>query len=413
MSKRMNSILDKYGKIIFWLCMIIAQYIGALLFKDLADVSQWFVQSDRETTMWVWYNRNLLAITAVVVVGIMAYLKYTRRDIVGNLTLSVLGLVFAFTFYSGMINPHLMMRDRMSDGHFVSVEEGKKYLRPHESVIVMEVNGKARAHSDKQLLRPHVAGKPASTEQDNVVMTYCGLTNLGMAFIPEIDGKPLDLAPANQLRNNLVMWDRNTDEPVQQLWGQKEQDRNMGNESKMQEWPTFRMPFNRFAEAYPQGEVFVNDYLVEDMRPTFWENPFLAVYDPIMEFIFKQAIAYQSYYDEPVFPTLEYNDHRLPSKEKVWGLNVGDDFVAYTEHFVRLQDQPINTQIGGKDIVISYDAQYESLGFYYNNTKQEIEHINFFGETALGKLDRIETVKAGAYWIIWSDFFPKTDLNRL
>ncbi|MCG7499573.1 DUF3179 domain-containing protein [Vibrio sp. Of7-15] len=409
----MKAIIDRHGKKIFWVCMIIAQYIGALLFKDLADVSQWFVQSDRETTMWVWYNRHALALTAIVTVGMAAYLKYVKRDIVGNVTFASLAILFAFTFYSGMINPHLMMRDRMDNGHFVSVEEGAKYLQPHESVIVIDVNGQARAHSDRQLLRPHVAGTEAELGSDHVVMTYCGLTNLGMAYIPEINGQALDLAPANQLRNNLVMWDRNTGEPIQQLWGQKESDRNNGTEAKMQEWPTFRMPFERFVEAYPDGEVFVNDYLVEDMRPTFWGNPFLAIYDPIMEFIFKLAIAYQSYYDAPTFPTVEYKDQRLPSKAKVWGMNIGDDYVAYTERFVRMQNAPINTTIGGQNVVITYDEQYESLGVYYNNTGKQIDKISFYGQTEHGNLERVETVKAAAYWIIWADFFPSTDVNRL
>ncbi|KDM91286.1 DUF3179 domain-containing (seleno)protein [Photobacterium galatheae] len=409
----MKTFLEKHAKKIFWLCMIIAQYIGALLFKDLADISQWFVQSDRETTMWVWYNRHGIAIIALLAFGVMIGLKYIQRNIIGNKTFITLGLIFAFSFFSGMMNPHLMMRDRMHNGHFVSVEAAKKYLRPHESVIVMEIHGKARAHSDKQLLRPHVAGKPVTEGQDNVVMTYCGLTNLGMAYIPEINGKPLDLAPANQLRNNLVMWDRHSGEPVQQLWGQHEADRNHGLPSKMKEWPTFRMPFERFAEAYPDGEVFVNDYLVADMRPTFWENPFLAVYDPIMESIFKLAISYQAYYDEPTFPTVEYKDMRLPSKEKVWGLNIGEDYVAYTERFVRMQPNPINVAIGEQNIVLHFDETYESLGIFYNHTGKDIQDINFFGETEFGKLARVETVKAGAYWIIWADFFPQTDVNRL
>lgn len=28
----------------------------------------------------------------------------------------------------------------------------------------------------------------------------------------------------------------------------------------LKQWPTFRMPFAKFTLAYPQGEVFLNDY---------------------------------------------------------------------------------------------------------------------------------------------------------
>lgn len=408
----MKDIFDIHAKKIFWLTMLIAQMLGFLLFKDLADVSQWVVQSPRETTMWVWYNRWAIAFGVIVTMAIAGYLKYRQRDIVGNKVFITLTLFLCFTFYSGMINPHIMMRARMDDGVFVSIEEAQKYVKPYESVIVLEINGQARAHSDKQLLRPHVAGN-GELGGENVVMTYCGLTNLGMAYTPEINGQQLDLAPMSQLENNLIMFDKNSGEPIQQLWGQTESDYHAGSAARMREWPTFRMPFEKFAEAYPDGEVYVNDYLVEDMRPTFWDNPFLAIYDPMMELIFKLAVAHQATNEEPTFPTLDHIDTRLPSKALIHGLNIGNDYVAYTEEFVKEQAQPINTAIGGKAVVISYNKEFKSLGIFYNTTGKQITDIDFFGQTQHGKLPRVETVKAGAFWVIWANFFPETDINRV
>ena len=407
----MNTTFDKPAKIFFWISMLIAQGLGALLFKDLADISQWIIQSPRENTMWVWYNRWPIATGALTALVLASYFKYKNRQVIGNKTFIALTLMFCFTFYSGMINPHIMMRARMDNGVFLSVTQATKYVESNESVIVLEINGKARAHSDQQLLRPHVVGN-GKLGGENVVMTYCGLTNLGMAYSPEINGQPLDLAPMSQLENNLVMYDKNSGEPIQQLWGQQESDINSGSTAKMREWPTYRMPFNKFAQAFPDGEVFVNDYLVKDMKPTFLENPFLAIYDPFMELIFNHAIQDQATSVDPTFPTIKHIDTRLPSKEKIYGLNVGDDFVAYTKDFVMEQAAPINVNIGGKEVVISYDNEYESLGIFYNNTGKSISEINFFGETSFGKLPRVETVKAGAYWIIWANFFPETHINR-
>ncbi|MEJ2763396.1 DUF3179 domain-containing protein [Photobacterium sp. MCCC 1A19761] len=399
-------------KKVFWISMLIAQISAGFLFKDLADISQWIIQSPRESTMWVWYNRYLLATVGLAAVVIVFVLKYRQRDIIGNKPFIFLSLLFCFHFYSGMINPHIMMRARMDNGVFLTIEQAAKYYEPDESVIVLEINGQARAHSDKQLLRPHVAGN-GELGGENVVMTYCGLTNLGMAYTPEINGQALDLAPMNQLENNLVMYDKNSGEPIQQLWGQKEADRNSGSDAKMREWPTFRMPFEKFAKAYPDGEVFVNDYLVSDMKASFWENPFLAIYDPIMELIFDHAIVDQATNVDPTFPTIKHIDPRLPNKEIIYGLNVGDDYVAYTEKFVKKQTQPMNTTIGGQNVVISYDHDFESLGIFYNPTGQKITEIDFYGQTQYGKLPRVETVKAGAYWIIWANFFPETDINRV
>ena len=44
----------KITKLSFWLLMIAAQVGGFFLFKDLADISQWLVQSSREFIMFIW-----------------------------------------------------------------------------------------------------------------------------------------------------------------------------------------------------------------------------------------------------------------------------------------------------------------------------------------------------------------------
>ena len=396
----------------FWASMLTALIISGYLFKDLADISQWIIQSERATTLWVWYNRNVLAVASLIALTVAFLIKFYHRTVIGPKALALLTLLFAFQFYSGFINPHLMMRERQHDGLFVSVIEAQKYLEPDESVIVLEINGHARAHADAHLLRPHVAGY-GDLGGENVVMTYCGLTHLGMAVTPEIDGKPLDLRPITQLENNLVLADRNTNEPIQQLWLQKEADVVSGNMSRMKEWPSFRMPFSKFAEAYPEGEVFINDYLAEDLKPGFFQNPFLAIYDPIMDAIFNHSIAHQASSVEPTFPTIQHRDDRLPTKEKVWAFNLGNDYVAYTEDFVRHHGNLINTTVGGMYVVIAYDEYFESLGVYYNHTGEQVDEIDFFGNVKSGRLLRVETLKAGAYWIVWANFFPNTDINRI
>jgi hypothetical protein len=393
--------------------MLVALGGAFMIFKDLADISQWLVQSSRETTMAVWYNRIPITVISVAafVIGSAVWLK--TKVGVGKKVYAAFFLMFSASMFSGMINPYIMMRPRHEGSVFVDVERARQYLRADESVIVYEIDGVARAHADAQVLRPHVAGGDPVNGQE-VVMTYCGLTNLGMAFIPEIDGQKLDLAPITQLENNLVLVDHNSGEPIQQLWGQTEADVVAGTDRGMAEYPTFRMPFERFAAAYPDGEVFINDYLVKDMRPGFLENPFLFSYDRAVEFIFNTAIDFQREKEAPVFPTIDHYDDRLPNKALVWAFDVNGDYVAYTEEFVRDNNNMVNATIGGEDIVIAWDEQYQSLGVYYNLTGEEVIEINFFGETDTGTVfPRVETVKAGAYWVVWANFFPETDLNRV
>ena len=97
---------------LFWFSMIAAVIISGYLFKDLADISQWIIQSERTTTIWVWYNRNILAVVCLILLAVALAIKYRHRYVAGPKTVMALTLLFAFQFYSGFVNPHLMMRER-------------------------------------------------------------------------------------------------------------------------------------------------------------------------------------------------------------------------------------------------------------------------------------------------------------
>ncbi|MGR5177106.1 DUF3179 domain-containing (seleno)protein [Vibrio parahaemolyticus] len=391
--------------------LAVSLYYSFLLFRDLADISQWVIQTERKKTLTSWYQRKkLIAFGSGAL--LVSWLVWGLTDNLLSFTMiSIISIINAAMLFSGAINPELMMRGRQGNGLFVDVQEGKKYVDSNESVIVTVVNGDARAHSDKQMLRPHVASNGLQGGE-NVVMTYCGLTNLGVAFNPEIDGVPVKLRPMTQLKNNLVLADEVSGEPIQQLWGQKEVDVLQNNASKMSEVPTFRMPYHRFVEVFPEGSVYVNDYLAEDLRTSFWMNPFKFCYDRCIELIFRASVRYQHTSPKPVFPTIKNIDGRLPSKDLVWGFNIDDDYVAYTEAFVRQNGNLVNAVIGGKDVVISYDQEAESLGVFYNPARDSVNTVDVHGTTDLGTvLKRVETVKSGAFWIVWANFFPETGLN--
>ncbi|MEM7539039.1 MAG: DUF3179 domain-containing (seleno)protein [Chloroflexota bacterium] len=130
-------------------------------------------------------------------------------------------------------------------------------------------------------------------------------------------------------------------------------------------------------------------------------------------FLFDWTLKQQKAREASLFPSVTHTDKRLPSKETVWALNIGDDYIVYTEAFVRQQEGPINVKIGGKDVVVAYDEKFESLGIYYNNTSSPMTEVDFFGDTPVGRMPRVETVKAGPFWIVWSHFFKNTDINRI
>ena len=162
-----------------------------------------------------------------------------------------------------------------------------------------------------------------------------------------------------------------------------------------------------FEKAYPEGKVFLNKI------PKITQNPFLWLLDHLVEIIFLWGTEPHKRTENLLFNTMDVEDNRLRRKEHVWGFNIGKDSVAYTEDFIRQQQNLINVTVGGRDIVVAYDSDYSSVGVYYNDSGSTIKHIDFFGESDQGKLLRVETVKAGLYWCVWVNFYPETDLNRL
>ena len=410
-------------RVLFWI-LLIASLAGAfLLFKDLADISQWVVQSSREFTMAVWFNRWPLAIATLLALAGAILLWRRHRELLNGKLLAALAFLCLFLWYSGMLNTMLMFRPQQHEGQamFVNVDHAPQYLEEMRhasyekeqfdsvdeiSMIVLETDEGARAYSDYYLLQPHVVdGGPIGGEE--VIMTYCGLTNMGIAYSPVIDGQQLNLRVMTQLRNNLVMWDTNSGEPVQQFWGSMESDGEHG--PTMREWPTLRMPFGSFRELYPDGEVFVNGIRQQsnNFLVRLWDT---IVRDGMMLHAVR-TLQWQS--DNPAFPTIKEFDDRLGKKQLVYGINVGDDYVAYTKQFVKQQGGLLNVEIGSRALVIYYDEEYDSIAAYYNDSGLPVQSVDLFGNSDRGELTRVETMKSAIFWFIWYDFHKSTDVNRV
>jgi hypothetical protein len=315
-----------------------------------------------------------------------------------------------------------MFRPQQHEGQamFVSMDEAPRYLKEmlHKSyeeeqfgsiddisMIVLETDQGARAYSDYYLLQPHVVNG-GSIDGEEVIMTYCGLTNMGIAYSPVIDGQKLELRVMTQLRNNLVMWDTNSGEPVQQFWGSKERDGEHG--PSMRQWPTLRMPFGSFRQLYPDGEVFVNGIRQQS------DNFLVRLWDTMVRdgMMLHAVRTLQWQTDEPAFPTIKEFDDRLPTKQLVYGINIADDYVAYTKQFVQQEGGLLNVEIGGRPLVIYLDPQFDSLAAYYNDSGRAVNSVDLFGRSDQGQLTRVETLKSAIFWFIWYDFYKSTDVNR-
>jgi hypothetical protein len=408
--------------LVFWLLMVVAQVLSFLLFKDLADLSQWLFQSSREFTMTVWYNRWAITIVSLFALAGSVFLWISDRSLLGKKLMLLLVGLSLFNCYVGILNPSLMFRAQQGadEAKFVSVSEAPGYLEEmlyasydkerfenidEISVIVLETDQGARAYTDYYMLQPHVVNA-GTIDGEDVVMTYCGLTNMGIAYSPNIEGRPVQLRAITQLRNNLVMADSNTGEPIQQFWGSLERDGEHG--PAMREWASMRMPFGSFRKLFPDGLVFVNG--IKQQSDNFLVQLFdTAIRDGVMVHAVR-TLQWQS--NEPAFPTITEFDDRLPRKQLVWGISIDRDHVAYTKEFVAAQAGPMAVNIGGKDLILNYDMTYDSVVAFYNPGGEFIESIDIFGNTGDQTLQRVESLKSGIFWFIWYDFHRDTDVNR-
>ena len=390
-----------FENILFAISLIVALAIGSLYFRDLGDVSQMVISVKRENMIRFIRNEYRLLAIGLGATALMAFSYFFLDGGTGWLfwgVLAVLAVLYAFPW----IWVHVGLRNQRHSAKYYSIEEARDALSPGSSVLVIENNGVARAHPDSHLLRPHLAGNDEGLDGENVIMTYCAMANLGLGYIPEIKEKQVDLEVLAQHGNNLILRDNTTGEPIQQIYGYRERDGSSG--AAMKPWPTFRMSFRAFQKAYPEGTVFLN-------KPS--SNLLLRLFDLATETIFAASIARQHNESKPLMDNMTHSDDRLPTKTYIWGINIGDDAVCFTQDFLVEHGNLVNTEIGGRSIVVAWDPVYESLGAWYNDSGTPIAQIDFFGKSDQGSLVRVETLRPGMFWHVWVEFFQQTDVNRL
>ncbi len=400
------------GLLLFALGLIGSLGIGFIYFRDLGDVSQMLLKVKRENMVrFIRHEYRLIAI------GLGAFAVATLVHFIlgaGPFWLWLVSAVLVLFFYGfPYVWVHLGLRNQLNTAQYFPIDEARKYVGPTAPVMVIDNNGHARAHPDAQIMRPHLAGNEKGLGGEDVVMTYCAMANLGQGYTPRIEGKRLNLEVLAQHGNNLILRDNESGEPIQQIYGFREADQNPNTdglacplrpEAQMKPWPTYRMTFRGFQKAYPDGEVFLNE-------PS--PNPLLRLLDMMTEITFGWGIGRQHQEDAPVMDNMDRSDDRLPNKTYVWGITIGQDATCWTDDFVVDNDWIVNATVGGRDVVVSLDPKYESLGVWYNDSGQPVTKCDFWGMSDQGQLQRVETLRAGIFWHVWSEFFPSTDVNRV
>ena len=190
---------------------------------------------------------------------------------------------------------------------FTSQEEASQWLSPREPVIVLEIDGQAKAYP-LQILTWHEIVNDALADLP-VAVTFCPLCNASIVFDRTVAGEVLDFGTTGRLRkSDLVMYDRQTETWWQQITGKG----LIGDYAgvKLDKLPAQIVSFESFREAYPASQVLSRNTGFSRM---YGRNPYRG-YDDI---------------DNTPFLLNDPTDPRLPPMERVVNVSIRGEHRVY------------------------------------------------------------------------------------
>ena len=216
---------------------------------------------------------------------------------------------------------------------FFVASRAPEYMRAQEPVIVLEIDGTAKAYPLAMLIRHEIvndvlAGIP-------IAVTYCPLCNTALVFDRRLEGRVLDFGTSGNLRkSDLVMWDRQTESWWQQITGEAIVGDLTG--TRLRVIAAQILSFSDFRDAHPEGLVLSRETGIYPAG-TYELAPY-AGYDQDggQPFLFGGEI-----------------DPRLPSLERVLTIEIAGEAIAYPFSDLRLTPV-INDVVGGRDVAVFY-----------------------------------------------------------
>ncbi|MFQ5826590.1 MAG: DUF3179 domain-containing protein, partial [Dehalococcoidia bacterium] len=215
---------------------------------------------------------------------------------------------------------------------FETIAEADLWLSRADPVVSLELGGQARAYPLRILIWHEIANDVVADVP--VSITYCPLCNTVVVFERRLDGKTYTFGVSGLLRNSdLVMWDHETESLWQQATGEAIVGELTGQ--LLDPLPSAIVSWKEFKTAFPQGEVLSQN---TGYSRAYGVNPYGGYDTSLRPFLFS---------GEP--------DPRLPALERVIGVTIGGESVAYPfPALARLG--VVNDTIGGKKIVVFYSS---------------------------------------------------------
>ncbi|MDH3452970.1 MAG: DUF3179 domain-containing protein, partial [Gammaproteobacteria bacterium] len=212
---------------------------------------------------------------------------------------------------------------------FIAVQQAADEFTAREPVIVVTINGDARAYPLQiliwhEIVNDAVGGVPVS-------ITFCPLCNASIVFDRRHRGQVLDFGTTGRLRkSDMVMYDRQTETWWQQFNGTGIVGEYAGD--VLTQLPTRIVAFQDFVESHPEGKVLSTE---TGYFRDYGRNPYTG-YDDI---------------DNSPFLLSEPTDPRLPAMERVLAVSNAGAHRLYP--FKVLRSEPvINDTFGDLPVAV-------------------------------------------------------------
>lgn len=385
LSKRENII--KVICIVFALLAIFNVSIAFILSSQLGGM----LQISYENYLLFFRFRYLIIFGSFLMVFYFVYANTKYKLFHKSTSLLLLIVVFGLAILARHYLPTISFSTYQHKAKYFSIAEAEEFIDAGErEMIVIEHNGVAKGYSNRLSFLPHIAG--GKFGDDEVIMAYCVLSSLPIAFKDDLAGKKMDLSVLLAPANNLLMYEHNSGEFIRQLKLETEE-----TGTPLMLVPVQKMPWSSFKKLYPDGEVFlpVNKNVFQKIMDT-------AIGDTIDPIIDDEKLFYRpSYVLNPL----------LPETERVWGVLVNNDPVAISKKHLD-ENRILQINLGGREIVVVYFDEYQTVGAFYNDEKLQIAYtdIDPYGNVGAVKLKRVEGLFNTVFWGVWSYFYPHTKL---
>lgn len=275
------------------------------------------------------------------------------------------------TFFIEMRMMQTVFPTQQKNAEFFSVQEADQFIADETVIYAVEIEGDSvRLFPREHLQIPHIAGW--TVDGTEIVMTFCGLSNLPMVIESDYGLGESDINVLSQTHNNLLFKDNNNGTALQQFTMKSEFTDHAPTviPNTMMDWGTAKA-------MYPDAQVFIYpfDRVIDDLALMAFEEPLKKQFNPDEGFI---------------FPTLSLEDDRMNLKVMVYGYDNGTDAIAIHPDFAKANDG-YKFELGAEELKISAD-EFGVVRLLNAETERQVPTHN------------------GIFFGIWSHWFPHTEV---